>query len=291
MDLYNILNVSESATPDELKASYKKLAMEFHPDRNPGNKEYEEKFKNINAAYDTLKDPQKKARYDHERKYGNPQQGHGQGFQGFHPFGNGGGFSFSFGGGGGPGGMSFDLNEIFQGMGMNMHPRNKDINVNYPITLEEAYTGKEAEIRYIVPGEGNKTKKIHIPPGVFHGAKMKHAGFGCRDHKNLPPGDFYVTIILEQHPLFHRDGDNLIMQYKLDALNAILGIEQEITAIDGSKVSLKIPPATQHDQVLRIKGKGMKGFQTNALGDLFVKINITIPTLTNEQKEYIKKCL
>ena len=284
MTHYNTLGVAENATPDELKSAYKKLAMEFHPDRNPGNKEYEEKFKNINAAYDTLKDPQKRAGYDHERKYGGQQGGHPFGF---HQSGNGTTFHFNFGGGG-PGG--FDINEIFANMGMGPQ-RNRDLNVNYPMTLEEMHNGKEAEIRYIVPGEGNKTKKIQIPPGVGHGAKMRHQGEGCRDNKKLPPGDFYVTITQEPHQLFERQGDNLVMRYKIDALNAMLGVEREFTAIDGSTVKVKIEPASQHGTVMRIKGKGMRVYDSKNVGDLFIELQITVPTLTEEQKEHIRNCL
>ena len=278
MDFYNILGVSETVTPEELKVAYKKLAMEFHPDKNPGNKECEEKFKNINAAYDILKDNQKRQQYDMERKGVRHQQG------GFNPFG-GGGVHFSFNTGG-PGGFN-----IFEDI-MNMHqqPRNRDVNVNYPITLEDAYNGKEAEIRYIVPGMGNKSRKINIPPGVHHGNRMKFGGAGSHDNKSFPPGDLYITIVIEKHPIFERHQDNLVMKLSIDAFDAMLGTEQIIKAIDGSDVSVKVPPATQPGQVLRLVGKGMKVFQSNAIGDLFIELGVSIPTLNDQQKEYINLC-
>ena len=183
-DYYATLGVPKDASPDDIKKAYRKLAMKLHPDRNPGNKEAEAKFKDINEANDILSDDQKRAAYD------NPQpQMHG-----FNPFGGGSPFEFHFSTGGG---NPHDIfNNIFRDIhrGQGFQQRNRDINLALQISLEEAFNGKEQDIQYNVGNSPVNNLKIRIPPGIEEGTKLRFGGQGDKSIPNVPPGDLYITI-------------------------------------------------------------------------------------------------
>jgi molecular chaperone DnaJ len=282
-DYYAALGVAKEASQDELKKAYRKLAMKWHPDKNPGDKKAESMFKDISEAYDTLSDEDKRAAYD------NPAQN-------FNPFGGGGHpFGFGFGGPGGPGGPGSNPQDIFHNIFMDMQrgqrggpqpgfqPKNRDINLTYQITLEEAFQGKDAEIKYSAGNGPVNTIKIKIPTGIEEGIKLRFGGQGEKTIQNVPPGDLFVTIQVMRHPQFVRSGrNNLATCVSIDYLQAILGTSVDVPTIDGTQIRVNVPRGVTPGQNLRIPGKGMKD-QQGIRGDLFVELVLTVPNLTIEQ--------
>lgn len=267
---YDTLGVAETASQDEIKSAYRKLAMQFHPDRNQGNAEAEAKFKKINEAYGTLGDPQHRSQYDHQRKFG--------GHPGGNPFQNGGfDFNFNFGG---------DINDIinqFFNQGFTQRPtRNRDFTFNLHISLEDAFTGKATPVQFSVNGT-DYNLNVNIPAGIENGARIRYQGHGDRSNPNVPPGDLYIQVQILEHPIFRRQGPNLQMEIELDALQAVIGYTQTIQCIDGNSVQLTIPPGTQHGAVLRLRERGMPNRHNGQpRGDCFVGIRIRVPTDLSE---------
>jgi DnaJ-class molecular chaperone len=265
---YDILGVGEDANADEIKSAYRRLAKQWHPDLNKGNAEAEAKFKQVNEANDT--------QYDQQRRFGtggNPFQGfqgHQQGFPG--------GFHFDFNMG--PGGMGFeDVFNQFFGQGFRQQPaRNRDFQFTLNITLEEAYQGKTMPINFEAAG-ASRNLTVNIPAGVSHGTRLRFSGHGDRTHANQPPGDLYVIVMIHEHSLFHRDGPHLLMELQLDALDAMLGKQHTVRTIDGSNISVTIPPGTQHGAKLRVPGQGMQvQNHSRQRGDLYMDMRITVPS-------------
>jgi DnaJ-class molecular chaperone len=285
-DYYATLGVAKDASQDDLKKAYRKLAMKWHPDKNPGDKVAEAKFKDIGEAYDTLSDADKRAAYDNPAQQFNPF-----GSSGGHPFAGGHPFGFGFGGPGGPGS---DPNDIFANIFADMQrnqrgghpgfqPKNRDINLAYQITLEEAFNGKEAEIKYNVGNGPVSTIKIKIPPAIEEGIKLRFSGQGDRSNQNIPPGDLYVTIQVMRHPQFVRSGkNNLVTCVSIDYLQAILGTTVDVPIIEGKSIRVTVPKGVTPGQNLRVPGKGMKD-QHGTRGDLLVEIVLTVPNLSDTQ--------
>jgi DnaJ-class molecular chaperone len=268
-DYYEVLGVSKSANPEELKRAYRKLAMEYHPDRNK-SKEAESKFKEINAAYEVLSDPQKKQTYDSvgHTTYENGGAGGG-------PFGGaqgGGPFTYSYSSSGNPfegTGYSdpFDIFEQFFGGGSPFGRRKPAYSLR--IDFMDAVKGTEKKVTL----EG-KSKTIKVPAGVQTGSRIRF-------------DDFDVVIDVAAHPKFHREGYDIVTIEKISMTLAALGGTYEVETVSG-KVKLKIPAGTQPDAVIRIKGKGIKHLQKTLNGDHFVKISVEIPTkLTTKQKDLL----
>jgi len=285
-DYYKILEIGENASPDEIRAAYRRLAKQHHPDLNQGNKDSEALFKKINEANDTLGDAQKRAQYDQQRRFGqggNPfHQNFNHGFPGAD-------FSFSFGGGGNP----FDdiMSQVFgQGFGRPQPPRNRDWQFTLNITLEDAFVGKTVPVQFDANGQQTSIN-VSIPAGVQNGTRLKFQGHGDRSMGNLPPGDLYVTVSISEHALFNRDGPHLHAVLNVDAIAAMLGTDQEVTGIDGQKLSVNVPAGTQHGTMLRVQGQGMPA-HNNARhrGDLFLRLNVEIcRNLTTQQRDLLKQ--
>jgi DnaJ-class molecular chaperone len=277
---YSTLGINEDATQDDIKRAYRKLAMELHPDKNPGDAAAEEQFKKINAAYSELGDPQNRARYDQQRKVGG--QGNGQ-------FRNG-GFNFSFGFGGQ--GIDDILDQFFSQHGFRgpQQARNRDFNFSLHITLEEAFGGKSVPVQFAANGD-NHNINVTIPAGIENGARMRYAGHGDRSIQGAPPGDLYIQINIHNHPIFKRSGPHLHALLEIDALEAILGCERELICIDGQKISVTIPAGTQHGSTLRLKERGMPVRASgNPRGDCLVDIAVKIPRdLSGEHLDQIQK--
>ncbi len=264
-DHYSTLGISETATQDEIKRAYRKLAMELHPDKNPDT---EEQFKNINAAYTELGDPQTRARYDQQRKF----SGGGGGDQ-FHN----GGFNFNFGFGGN--GIDDILDQFFsQHGGRNARPpRNRDFNFALHITLEDAFCGKIVPVQFAVNGE-NHNINVTIPAGVENGSRIRYSGHGDRSMQGAPPGDLYIQIAIHDHLVFKRNGPHLHTMLEIDALEAMIGCERDIVCIDAQKLSVTIPAGTQHGSTLRLKERGMPmRAGGNPRGDCLIDIMVRIP--------------
>lgn len=273
--LYDILDVKKTASLDEIKSNFRKLATKYHPDKGGDAN----KFKEISSAYDILKDSEKRSLYDQGLidETGAPKQHFNRGRSGF-------GNQYEE--------MHIDLNDfndifssIFRQNQRNRNP-NQDVRITYSIDYLEAFTGKTAEITYSING-AEKTAKFNIPPGIDNGTIMKLSGMGLTKDPRFPVGDLLVTIYVTPHPIFKRDGNNLFMNQNIDVWEALLGCSKEVELIDKSKIKINIPAGTQPGQTLKIAGKGFTSMHKIGNGDLFVNLSITIPTLNNEQKNFL----
>lgn len=273
-NLYETLGVDRSASQEEIKKAYRKLASQHHPDRGGDTK----KFQEIQAAYDTLIDPERRAAYDNPK----PQQGSG-------------GFHFNFGGG-----FPQEFEEIFGSFGdfgsvftRRTQQRNKHLNLQTAISLEEAFRGKDLIASIKLPSGRDQMLEVKIPPGVQSGNTLRLAGMGDDSYTNLPRGDLHLTISVLPHPRFQRQGDDLIANLNLNCLEAIIGKTITIETIDGKTLEIYIQPGSQHGQLLSINGYGMPNINNpQQRGRLLFNVNITVPTnLSEEQKNQIKKII
>lgn len=298
-DYYSILGVTKSATAEEIKKSFRKMAVKYHPDKNPGNKDAEEKFKEINRAYEVLSDPEKRKKYD---KYGeNWERVEQSGYTGEQgrqsPFSSGEGEqSFFFEGDPSYFGQGGDFSDVFenyfrkQGGGRrkssgNARYRGSDLQAEITIPLEEAYHG--APKTFAVNKENIR---IRLKPGVYDGQVIKLAGKGNPGMNGGPAGDLFIAIHVLPHPVYKREGNNIKQSVLIDLFTAVLGGEKEVSTLTGP-VKVKIPAGQQNDKILRLKGKGMPVYdQPGKFGDLFVQVQVEIPEhLTEEQKELFQQ--
>jgi len=294
-DYYQILGVERSASADDIRKAYRKLAMQHHPDRNPGNKQAEEKFKEINEAYQVLSDKGKRARYDQlGSAYSNWQQRGGtpsdfdwsQWFSGQPGGGNVhveyGDLNDLFGGGG----FSDFFQSIFGGLsgmgGMGTSTRTRAMpgyQQEVEISLQEAYSGARRSLQ----GSGRRVE-VRIPAGVTTGSKVRVAGAA-------PDGrDLYLIVEVADDPRFERDGYDLRTSAQIDVFTALLGGEAEVETLEG-KVKLKIPAGTQPEQVFRLAERGMPHLKSSqGKGDLFVRVKVRIPKqLSSKQKSLLEE--
>lgn len=296
-DYYKILSVPKTASMDEIKKAYRKLAMQFHPDMNKNDKKAEEKFKEINEANDVLSDEKKRQMYD---RMGNRYQDYQR--TGGAP----GGFDFeeilrnmggrgagtSGAGTGGAGGAD-NLADLFgQMFGQNSGARGAGNaaagsgNLEQPveITLEEAFRGT----RRILTKSGSEID-VSIPPGVKTGSKVRVRGHGSRLRNGLI-GDLYLVITVGNDAQYERKGDDLYSDLKVDCFTAMLGGEVVANTLAGSVV-VKVPAGTSSGQKIRLRGRGMPNLETpSQLGDLYLKMMVTVPTeLTDDQRKTLTR--
>ncbi len=350
-DYYEVLGVEKTASDAELKKAYRKLAMKYHPDQNPGDKAAEERFKEVNEAYEVLSDPEKKARYD--------QYGFAGVDPNFNPGFTGGGEGFGFG----------DLGDIFgdffSGFGFggggsarrNAPQKGQNIMAQLEITFEEAAFGTEKEITVPVvedcakchgtgcadgaapetcstchgtgtvrttrqtafgtftqqtacpkcggagtiiqkpcttcKGKGkvrrNKKLSVQIPAGIDDGQSVRIRGEGNVGSHGGPRGDLLVTVAVQKHKLFRRDGANVLCEMPISFTQAALGADIEVPTLDG-KVRYHVPEGTQTGTTFRLKGRGMYYVGYKTRGDQYVTVVVETPTnLTKEQKELLRK--
>lgn len=307
-DYYTVLGVSKGATADEIKKGYRKLARKYHPDANKDNPDAEEKFKEIGEAYEVLKDPQKRQRYDqlgaNWKQYANAgRPGGGQSYS--YDFGGGRGFSFENMGGGfsdffemffgssaSQGSSSgFDFGNNFRGSGARASSRKgQDLQSTIEITLREAYAGTQRSIRL---QKENKTRTVNvkIPKGIKNGGKIRLAGEGGPGSGGGPSGDLYLTVNVLPHNVFERKGNDLHIEIPVTVKEAYHGGKIDIPTFDG-KVNMKLPKRIQSGKTLRLKGKGMPVIKSGSNGNLYVKTRIVFPEkMSSKQKKKFEEFL
>jgi curved DNA-binding protein len=318
-DYYKIMGVDKSASDKDIKKAYRKLARQYHPDVNPGNKGAEAKFKEVNEAYEVLSDPEKRKKYDQlganwkqyeqwERAGGGAQ---GQPFDwsqfGFRPGGAGQPryeyrnvteeeMQDLFGSSGG-GGFSDFFSTFFGGSAgartqrqYRATPRKgQDIEQPVEITLEEAFNGATRAFQMSNPDGTTKTIEAKIPAGAQDGSRIKLKGQGGQGIAGGPAGDIYLEIRVIPHPRFERKGDDLYVKIPVPLIAAVLGDEVDVVTLNGG-VKLKIPAETQNGKVFRLKGKGMpKLRQPDQKGDLYAEIKVVLPQGLSDRERQIFK--
>lgn len=301
-DFYSILGVSRTASPEELKKAYRKLAMQYHPDKNPGDKKAEEKFKEISEAYDVLSDTKKREMYD--------QFGHAgsQGFGGAGgPFGGAGGFG-GFGGAGGPGSGGDPFQDIFGDVfgdifgagrgpgagarGRRQQAKGTDLRYTLNISFEESALGCEKVISFMRQKGGKEESaklSVNVPAGVKEGQRLKLSGEGDAAPGGNNPGDLYVIINVQDHPVFKRNENDVTMDLPVIYTEAILGTNIEVPTLTG-RAMIRIPPGTHSGQTFRLKGKGFPKLGGFGSGDMLVRVLVDTPhNLSSRQKELVEE--
>lgn len=298
-DYYKTLGVSKTATADEIKKAFRKLARQHHPDLAQDKKAAEEKFKEINEAYEVLSDPEKRKKYD---ELGPGWQQPGGGFRpppgwqqaggGFGGMGGAGGFEedFQFGGTG-----FSDFFEAFFGRaarggrrgsafhGEEMPLRGQDAEADIMVTLEEALHGSTRQISFTRGRSGKvETYTVKIPKGVREGQRIRLAGIGGEGHGGGEAGDLYLRVRFERHPEFSVDGADVIHEVELPAAQAVLGCEVTIPTLDG-RAKLKIPQCTQNGRKFRFPGRGMPR-RGGTRGDFYAVIDVQLPTSLSDSQ-------
>ena len=300
-DYYETLGVSKTATEDEIKSAFRKLARKFHPDVAKDKKAAEEKFKQINEAYEVLGDSEKRKKYDQLGANWNqpggfqppPDWGGGQPGGGFRQYGgDGGGVQFEFGGTG-----FSDFFEAFFGGGRGRSAfggfggreataeRGADVEADILVTLEEALHGSKRTVSLRRPGSNKvETYQVKIPRGVHEGQRIRLAGQGEAGARGGRSGDLFLRVRLAKHPEFTVEGSDLIHEVKIAPWQAAIGTELKVPTLEGS-VRLKVPAGTQGGQRFRLRERGLPS-ATGSRGDLFVAAQIQIPKkLTERERE------
>jgi len=295
-DYYKTLGVSKTASAEEIKKAYRKLARQHHPDVNK-KPESEKRFKEINEANEVLSDPEKRKRYDTVGPdWARFQNGGGQqrpgGFQwvytgqpGADPFnGEAGGFSDFFRTLFGEGQADFDTGPLFgrPSARRRRSAAGADIEQDVEITLAEAYKGTERTLELRLPDGATRRLSVKIPFGVRDGQRIRLAGQGAPGAGGGPAGDLFLRVRLRPHPVFQRDGDDLSLVLPVALHEALLGAEVTVPTLKG-RVSLRIPPETQNGRVIRLAGQGMPR-ATGGHGDLYVTVKVVLPTKLNEKE-------
>jgi curved DNA-binding protein len=304
-DYYKTLGVPKDASQKDIRKAFRKLAARYHPDRNPGDQEAEEKFKAINEAHEVLSDPEKREKYD--TLGANWETYQQTGFEGF-DFGQagargpgGGGHTFVFEGDpseffghGGAGGFSDFFQAFFAGQGGDPFaqarsgrraPRSgRDVEAELTFTLDEAYHGAHKTFEW----RGEKLR-IRIKPGAYDGQKLRLKGKGYPSQTGGASGDLYLVLRQRPDHRFERSGDDLHYTADVDLYTALLGGKIEVPTMSG-RVSVPVPAESESGKVLRLKGKGMPTSGKDAFGDLLVTLSVKMPKqLSAREKELLQE--
>ena len=281
-DYYEILGVPKSASDDEIKKSFRKLAVKYHPDKNPGDKEAETKFKEAGEAYEVLKDKQKRSRYDQfgHAGVGSATGNGGAGNPNNFNF-NGQSFQFDFGGGG------FDdiLGNLFGFGSRTRRPaRGQDFQTSITIDFEEAIFGATKSINL-----ENESIKLKIPAGIFDGQSIRLASKGGDAPRGGQRGDLYVQVRVRAHKHLTREGELILSEATISMIDATLGTEIDIETVDGT-VTMKVPAGTQPGTNFKLSGHGAPRIGREERGPHIVTINIEIPKkLSSKQRELLEQ--
>ena len=278
---YDILGVSKGASDKEIKKAFKKKALEFHPDHNENNPKAEEKFKDVNEAYAVLKDKDKRKQYDtfgaegFKKRY--TQEDIFQGFDVNEAFQN-----FGFGGGRSPSGF-----EEFFGGGRPRRPRKgQDMMSEITVTFEESARGTEKNFT-IDRGGRNEDTSVKVPPGISEGKKLRLAGKGFPGSNGGPSGDLYFKVHVLPHPIYKREGNDIVVEHEVNLTDALLGTTIQVPTLEGPK-QVKVPAGTQPLTKLRLRGIGIHS-RGGDRGDQYVIILVNLPkSLTPDQTKLIE---
>lgn len=279
-DYYEVLGVKKDASADDIKKAYRKLAMKYHPDKNPEDKNAEEKFKEISEAYAVLSDAEKRKEYD---AYG--AEGFSDKFSQEDIF------------------RGFDINDLFRefgfgggsrtfnfGGGNRYQPqphKGNDYEYDLSISVAEAYNGIKRELSLNL-GSSVKKVSVNIPAGIDEGQKLRLKGEGGPGANGGPNGDLFVKIKIASSSKFYLEGRDIVTTQEIKLTEALLGTSIHVTDAAGKKLDLKVPAGTKHGTKLRLKGKGLPALKKFVGGDLLVKINVAIPKkLSDEQIDLI----
>ena len=312
-DYYQVLGVDKKAAADEIKKAYRKLALKWHPDKNPNNKGAEEKFKKISEAYAVLSDTEKRQQYD---QFGSADQYRQQYTQEdiFRNFDldeilRGFGFGGARGGGGrttfrttrrGGGSVRDDYEDPFAGLFgggagggrqqyQEMPQKGQDAEYNLSISLEESVFGADKKISFQLE---NRIEDINvkIPAGISSGKKLRLPGKGLSGYNEAPSGDLYLNVNVLPHPIYARDGNDLYIEKTIKFTQAAMGSSIDVSTLDGTVKRLKISPGTQNNTKIRMKGYGVPGLKGAPKGDQYVKINVEVPKkLSDRQMKLVKQ--
>lgn len=270
-DYYTILGVSENATQEEIKKSYKKLANKHHPDKGGD----ESKFKDISVAYDTLSDENKRQEYDLRRRYDDQSSHH------FHNTFNNSPFDHFFG-------SNFGGFDPFQDMfGRRQQRRNKDLNLSCTISLFDSYTGKKLEAKFTLPSGKPQNVVIDIPAGVTNGDTIKYTGLGDDSIQGLTRGDLHVTINVISDNNYERRNDDIFTTIEINPIEAIIGCKKEVKTITGETTVLDIRPGVETGVEYAKNGIGFKNIKSGRTGRFVIVVKIKTPLITN--KELLEK--
>ncbi|MFH1079053.1 MAG: DnaJ C-terminal domain-containing protein [Pseudomonadota bacterium] len=306
-DYYKILGVEKNASEENIKKAYRKLAMKFHPDRNPGNKQAEEKFKKLSEAYAVLSDQEKRKQYDSfgsdafRQRYSQEdifrnfdfsdilkEFGFDPGGRGSRSSGGGRTRTFTFGrGGGDPFANLFGGTQDYAQQ--QMPQKGQDIEYNISITLEESVFGAEKKLS-LQKEDRVEEINIKIPAGISTGKKLRLAGKGSPGYNRGQSGDLFLNINIMPHPIFARDGVDIYVEKAVNYSQAALGATIDVPTVEGANKRIKIPAGTQSNTKIRMKGYGVPNLKDGGKGDQYVKISVNVPKkLTERQAQLVKK--
>ncbi|HSE72945.1 MAG TPA: DnaJ C-terminal domain-containing protein [Dongiaceae bacterium] len=290
VDPYKVLGVNRSASDDEIKRAYRKLAKKLHPDLNPGDKKIEAQFKETTAAYDFLSDPEKRRKYDRGEidesgqprgpRYSSRPSGGQQQRRGGRTY----GFGFEE-----DADFSADTFSDFFGFGKDTRDSIKlkgaDVSYQVRVPFLEAVLGTKQRLQLA----DGKTLEVQLPPGTDTGQTLRLKGQGLPGRGGAPAGDAFIEVTVEPHPVFSRDGNDILVELPITLYEAVLGASINVPTIDG-KVSVKIPVGANSGTQLRLRGKGVQAGKGGARGDQYVRLVVMLPKETDpELKTAIEK--
>lgn len=260
MDYYKLLNINKTASQEDVKKAYRKLAMECHPDRNGGD---DVKFKQINEAYETLGDPNKRQAYDSPQPRVDTNFTNNPNFGG-HPFGD-------------------VFSDLFRQAHARNQPRfkNRDITIQSAITLKDVMVGTSVYVTYTTSNGKTEYVNVEIPGGAKDGDTIKYNNLGDNADPRLPRGDLYVKVRVKKDTIWERDGNNIITNKVIDIFDLMSGTRVIIETPDNKRLELTIPSGTKPGKILNIKGHGIPDLRTKRRGDAYVQIDCAMPTIKN----------
>ncbi|MCI7552185.1 MAG: DnaJ C-terminal domain-containing protein [Actinomycetaceae bacterium] len=303
-DFYATLGVQKSASQDEIKKAYRKLARKYHPDQNPGDKKAEEKFKEVSEAFQVLSNEEDRKQYDAIRAMGGAGArftsgpGGAGGYEDIFSMFTGGNGKFSTQNGG-----QMPLNDIFSMFGgsfggantagnqrggsgfggfspfggSNYPVRGEDINAKISIPFRDAIAGTTVSVRV-----NGRTLTARVPAGVTDGQKIRIAGKGAAGMNGGAPGDVLLAVSVEPHPVYELKGKDVYVNVPVSFDEAALGATIEVPTVDGTRVKVKVPPGSASDKVMRVRGKGVKGAR-GGQGDMYVRVKIVVPKKLSDE--------